>query len=89
MVQVSANLTKIILGAVLIVGTPALALADCAEDIDKVERALGNPGDNDLDETTMEQMRALMAQANEQREAGNEAQCQEIINQAKEIGDVD
>ncbi|NRG16091.1 hypothetical protein HPQ64_00125 [Rhizobiales bacterium] len=89
MLKFLANWAKIVLGSALILGTPALALADCAEDIDKVERALGNPGDNDLDETTMEQMRALMAQANEQREAGNEAQCQEIINQAKEIGGVD
>ncbi|NRG19126.1 hypothetical protein HPQ64_15650 [Rhizobiales bacterium] len=72
-----------------IIAAPVFALADCAEDIDKVERALGQAGDSGIDETTADTMRQLLDQANEQRRDGNEEQCQELINQAKQMGNVE
>ncbi|MXN64179.1 hypothetical protein GR183_04630 [Stappia sp. GBMRC 2046] len=87
MLKVSANLTKIVLGAALIAGTPALALADCAEDIAKVETALGN-ADRQYEESQIETMSQLVTQAKQQHEAGNEEQCQETINQAMSLGEV-
>ncbi|MXN64222.1 hypothetical protein GR183_04850 [Stappia sp. GBMRC 2046] len=85
-----SNLLTIMLTcSAFMIAAPAIALADCAEDIDKVERALGTPGDYGIDVTTAESMRVLLDQANEKRRDGDEAACQELINQAKQMGNVE
>lgn len=79
--------------AVLVIGVlmaaPVSALADCSSDIDKVEEAVFKAKENDIAETTAEQMRVLLDNANEEKKKGEEAKCQELINQAKQIGNVD
>ncbi|GAB2183062.1 hypothetical protein [Roseibium sp. LAB1] len=65
------------------------ALADCQADIDKVENAVTHSERDGIDITVVEKMRALLDEANKERHAGNEAKCQELINQAKYIGDVE
>ena len=64
------------------------AVADCQADIDKVENAVVHSEREGID-ITVEKMRALLEEANKERRAGNEAKCQELINQAKYIGDVE
>lgn len=77
----------------LAVGTafvsPAVALTDCQSDIDKVEYAIDKLGESNIDATTAEKMRALLDEANKAKKDENEPQCQELINQAKYIGNVD
>ena len=85
----SKNLVVAFACSAFMIAAPAIALADCAEDIDKVERALGTPGDYGIDVTTAETMPALLQQANEKRQAGSETECQELINQAKQMGNVE
>ncbi|EAV42926.1 hypothetical protein SIAM614_16317 [Stappia aggregata IAM 12614] len=65
------------------------ASADCQADIDKVENAVVHSEREGIDITVAEKMRALLEEANKERRAGNEAKCQELINQAKYIGDVE
>jgi hypothetical protein len=71
------------------IASPLYAQADCASDIDKVENAIVNAEQLGIAETTAEQMRELLENANSERKKGDEAKCQEIINQAKYIGNVD
>lgn len=86
----NAKKLAIFLGcSAIMIAAPVFALADCEEDIDKVERALGQAGDYGIDVTTADTMRQLLDRANEQRRAGNEEQCQELINQAKQMGNVE
>ncbi len=75
--------------ATFVIATPTLSYADCTSDIDKVEEALGRPSENGIDTTTADTMRQLLDQADEQRKAGDEAKCQELINQAKAMGNVE
>jgi|GEM_PF-2911787 len=65
------------------------ALADCNADIDKVEYAVDNHEREGIDITIAEQMRALLEEAYKEHRAGNEAKCQELIDKAKYIGDVE
>lgn len=74
-------------GCILIAG--GSALADCQADIDKVERAIDNPERSNLDMGTEEQMRQILQNAVKEHRAGNEAKCQDLINQAKYIGNVE
>ncbi|MHA7777216.1 hypothetical protein [Roseibium sp. M-1] len=74
---------------VVAITSPLVALADCSADIDKVENAIVNAQEQGIAETTAEQMRELLENANAERKKGDEAKCQEIINQAKYIGNVD
>jgi hypothetical protein len=73
---------------IMLTGTTA-ALADCQADIDKVEDAVVHAERDGIDITVAEKMRALLEEANKERRTGNEAKCQELINQAKYIGDVE
>jgi len=68
---------------------PGVALADCKADISKVEYAIVHANRSGIDEFTVEKMRVLLDDANKERKAGNEAKCQELINQAKYIGNVE
>jgi hypothetical protein len=72
----------------VLAGTSA-ALADCKADIDKVEYAADNHEREGIDITIAEQMRALLEEAYKEHRAGNEAKCQELIDKAKYIGDVE
>lgn len=72
-----------------LIATPTMSFADCQADIDKVEEALGRSSDNGIDQTTADTMRQLLDQADEQQEKGDEAKCQELINQAKAMGNVE
>lgn len=79
---------SILAAGFLLTGTAA-AFADCQADIDKVENAVVHSEREGIDITVAEKMRALLEEANKERRAGNEAKCQELINQAKYIGDVE
>jgi len=68
---------------------PAAALADCQSDIDKVEYAIDHLGESSIDTLTAEKMRALLDEATKAKRDGNESQCQELINQAKYMGNVE
>lgn len=74
---------------VLAFGVPTVALADCAADIDKVENAIDNTERSGIDVTVAEKMRVLLDEATKEHRAGNEAKCQDLINQAKYMGDVE
>ena len=91
--QKMSNLIQSGIGAIVFVvvaiTSPFIALADCSTDIDKVENAIVNAQQQGIAETTAEQMRELLDNANAEREKGDEAKCQELINQAKYIGNVD
>nr|MEC9422270.1 hypothetical protein [Pseudomonadota bacterium] len=78
-----------LLAAGLMLAATTGALADCQADIDKVENAVTHSEREGIDITVAEKMRALLQEANKERHAGNEAKCQELINQAKYIGDVE
>lgn len=65
------------------------AFADCQADIDKVERAVTNPGRAGIDETVVMQMRELLDDAVKEHRAGNESKCQELIDKAKFMGNVE
>ncbi|TYC56365.1 hypothetical protein FMN50_10635 [Rhodobacterales bacterium] len=65
------------------------ALADCQSDIDRVERFIDDPDANNLDMETDAQIRGVLEEAVKENRAGNEAKCQELINQAKQIGGVE
>ncbi|TYC65414.1 hypothetical protein FMN63_23680 [Stappia sp. BW2] len=73
---------------ILLTGSSS-ASADCQADIDKVENAVVHSEREGIDITVAEKMRALLEEANKERQAGNEAKCQELIDQAKYIGDVE
>ncbi|PVB59552.1 hypothetical protein DCO57_21745 [Labrenzia sp. 011] len=73
----------------LALGWPTLALADCAADIDKVENAIDNSVRSQIDMTVAEKMRVLLDEATKEHRAGNEAKCQDLINQAKYMGNVE
>ncbi|MBA5776156.1 hypothetical protein H2509_03355 [Stappia sp. F7233] len=70
-------------------GVPAIAYADCSEDIDKVEKAVEQASESGMDQSTADSVRQLLDRAVEQRSAGDEAQCQELINQAKAMANVE
>ncbi|WP_156510596.1 hypothetical protein [Labrenzia sp. OB1] len=78
-----------VLAMVLAFGVPATALADCASDIDKVENAIDNTERSGIDVTVAEKMRVLLDEATKEHRAGNEAKCQDLINQAKYMGNVE
>jgi hypothetical protein len=80
---------KLLLAAVVVVATPAIAFADCNADIDKVEATLGRADSNGIDFETANQMRALLEKAYQEHRQGNEAACQELIDQAKSMGGVE
>ncbi len=65
------------------------AMATCAADIDKVEYAIEQAKREGIDITDAERMRALLVDANKERKAGNEKKCQELINEAKRMGNVE
>jgi hypothetical protein len=72
----------------LCVLAPTYAYADCKSDISKVEYAIDHLNRSGIDLLTAEKMRALLEDANKERKAGNEAKCQELIDQAKYMGNV-
>lgn len=65
------------------------AMADCSADISKVEYAIDHAKRTGIDITDAERMRALLEDANKERKAGNEKKCQELINEAKRMGNVE
>lgn len=65
------------------------ASATCAQDISKVEYAIDHAKRTGIDITVAEKMRALLEDANKERKSGNEQKCQELIDQAKYIGNVE
>ncbi|WP_417675161.1 hypothetical protein [Roseibium sp.] len=83
------RLTKILMAAAFVIAAPTVALADCTSDIDKVEATLGRADSNGIDFETGNQMRALLEKAYEEHRKGNEAACQELIDQAKSMGGVE
>lgn len=83
------RLTKILLAAAVAIAAPTFALADCKSDIDKVEATLGRADSNGIDFETANQMRALLEKAYEAHRQGNEAVCQDLIDQAKSMGGVE
>jgi len=89
MFRTSKSLLSAAAFAALLVAAPAIAQADCNEDIDKVEAAVAGADRLDLDSGTVDQMRQLLDQANEALKGGDEAKCQELIDQAKSLGGVD
>ncbi|WP_346915574.1 hypothetical protein [uncultured Roseibium sp.] len=80
---------KLLLAAAVVVATPAIAFADCSADIDKVEATLGRADSNGIDFETGNQMRALLEKAYKAHKEGDEAACQELIDQAKSMGGVE
>ncbi|MES0810552.1 hypothetical protein ABLO27_13810 [Roseibium sp. SCPC15] len=80
---------EVFLATAFVLVAPANALADCAADISKVEFAIDHVNRSGIDTVTAEKMRALLEDANKERKAGNEAKCQELINQAKYMGNVE
>ena len=78
----------ILLLSFAVLGAPTTAFADCKSDISKVEYAIDHLNRSGIDQLTAEKMRALLQDANKERKAGNETKCQELINQAKRLGDV-
>ena len=74
-----SNLIQSGIGAIVFVvvaiTSPCIALADCSTDIDKVENAIVNAQQQGIAETTAEQMRELLDNANAEREKGDEAKC--------------
>jgi len=77
------------LAILCVVAAPAAAGAECSKDIDKVEYAVDHSQREGIDITVAEKMRALLEEANKERKAGNEKKCQELIDQAKNIGGVE
>ncbi|MCK7614501.1 hypothetical protein [Roseibium sediminicola] len=77
------------LTALIMVAAPTAAGAECSKDIDKVEYAVDHSEREGIDITVAERMRALLEEANKERKAGNEAKCQELIDQAKAMGGVE
>jgi predicted peroxiredoxin len=75
------------LGAFLI--TTGHAAASCEQDISKVEYAIDHAKRTGIDITVAERMRALLEDAHKERKAGNEQKCQELIDQAKSMGNVE
>lgn len=75
--------------AITIAFWPAAARADCKADISKVEYAIDHAKRVGIEVTTAERMRALLQDANKERKAGNEQKCQELINEAKNMGNVE
>lgn len=84
----TTKLAFLFLPGLLVALAPAAALADCKSDISKVEYAIDHLNRSGIDQVTAEKMRALLQDANKERKAGNEAKCQELINQAKYLGDL-
>lgn len=80
---------KFLLAAAFSFATPLSVLADCSSDIDKVEAAIVKASEYGIDVTTAEKMRELLDDANAEKNKGDEAKCQELIDQAKYIGNVD
>ncbi|MCV0425434.1 MAG: hypothetical protein K5905_08165 [Roseibium sp.] len=89
MTRLTGSISKMLLVSAFVVAVPAMAAADCAADISKVEYAIDHTERSGIDTITAEKMRALLEDANQERKAGNEAKCQELINQAKYIGNVE
>ncbi|WP_346900505.1 hypothetical protein [uncultured Roseibium sp.] len=81
--------TRLLLAAAVMIVTPTFAFADCKADIDKVEATLGRADSNGIDFETGNQMRALLQKAYEAHRQGNEAVCQDLIDQAKSMGGVE
>jgi uncharacterized membrane protein (DUF106 family) len=84
-----SSVSKVIMVMGVLIAAPMSALADCSTDIDKVEAAVFKAQENGIAETTAEQMRALLDEANEEKKKGDEAKCQELINQAMQMGDIE
>ena len=84
----TTKLAFLFLPGLLVALAPVAALADCKSDISKVENAIDHQNRSGIDQITAEKMRALLQDANKERKAGNEAKCQELINQAKYLGDL-
>ncbi|TYC63114.1 hypothetical protein FMN63_29105 [Stappia sp. BW2] len=84
-----SSVSKVIMVMGVLMAAPMSALADCSTDIDKVEAAVFKAQENGIAETTAEQMRALLDEANEEKKKGDEAKCQELINQAMQMGDIE
>ena len=80
---------KILMATTFLISAPLSAFADCSADIDKVENAVVKAKEMGIAETTAEEMRVLLDNANAERKKGDEAKCQEIIDQAKTMGNVD
>ncbi|MBN9671009.1 hypothetical protein [Roseibium aggregatum] len=84
------SVSRVAFTCVAVLGfTMSAALADCQADIDKVERAVSNPGRAGIDETVVMQMRELLDDAVKEHRAGNESKCQELIDKAKYMGAVE
>ena len=79
----------LICSTIMMVFWPAHARADCKADISKVEYAIDHAKRVGIEVTTAERMRALLQDANKERKAGNEQKCQELINEAKNMGNVE
>lgn len=75
--------------AVFLAALTQNAMATCAADISKVEYAIDHAKRTGIDITDAERMRALLEDANKERKAGNEEKCQELIDQAKRMGNVE
>ena len=75
--------------ALILVTAPTAVMAECSKDISKVEHAVDHHQREGIDITVAEKMRALLQEANKERKAGNEAKCQELIDQAKYMGGVE
>lgn len=83
------RLTNILMAAAFVIATPTFAFADCNADIDKVEATLTRADDNGIDFETAGKMRALLEKAYEEHRKGDEAACQELIDQAKSMGAIE
>ena len=89
MARQTGSISKMLLATAVLIVAPSFALADCAADISKVEYAIDHTERSGIDTITAEKMRAFLEDANQERKSGNEAKCQELINQAKYIGNVE
>lgn len=85
----STRVALLACSALFTVSLSHTAMADCAADISKVEYAIDHAKRTGIDITDAERMRALLEDANKERKAGNEKKCQELINEAKRMGNVE
>ncbi|WP_421983484.1 hypothetical protein [Roseibium sp.] len=86
---ISARTALYACSALFLAGLTQNAMATCAADISKVEYAIDHAKRTGIDITDAERMRALLEDANKERKAGNEKKCQELIDQAKRMGNVE
>ncbi|WP_269581553.1 hypothetical protein [Roseibium sp. Sym1] len=89
MYRISHALAGLACAALVLVAAPTAAGAECSKDIDKVEYAVDHSEREGIDITVAEKMRALLQEANKARKSGDEKKCQELIDQAKYMGDVE